>query len=34
MKEPFENPDMYKDKFAEVIMKDVPVIGINGASGM
>ena len=34
MKDPLENPDMYKDKFAEVVMKDVPVIGINGASGV
>ena len=34
MKEPFNHPDMYRDKFAEAVMKEVPVIGTNGASEM
>ena len=34
MKEPLKDTDMYKDKFAQVIMKDLSVIGVNGASGV
>ena len=34
MEHPLKDTDMFKDKFAEAIMKDVPVIGVNGASGM
>ena len=34
MKHPLTDTDMYKDKFAQVVMKDVSVIGVNGATGM
>jgi len=33
MKNQLENPDMYKDRFADALMNDVVVMGINGASG-
>ena len=34
MKHPLKDTDMYKDKFAQVVMKDVSVIGVNGATGV
>ena len=34
MKHPLKDTDMYKDKFAQAVMKDVSVIGVNGATGV